>query len=272
MLKPTFPPICSDEALLRGVLGAHPKIPLEALYLETKSIPIRFIVASRRIMYLHAILQRDDNEMVRRVYEAQKNDPSPGDFTELVKHDREQINLNLSDEEISSIPKLSFRKLVKSKISNAAFRYLQKMQEGHSKMRELKYEKFELMQYLNSPLFSNTNRNLLLALRTRTVRGIRKDFRGLYQDIHCPFGCLIDDTLQHILQCTVIKQNHTSVEVTQTSAKYEDLFSDDVIKQHNITELYNQLLETRNKILMSMPVANNTGPLHGHQAVQNQCI
>ena len=47
-----------DEALLRGILGAHPKIPLEALYLETRSIPIRFIVASRRILYLHTILNK----------------------------------------------------------------------------------------------------------------------------------------------------------------------------------------------------------------------
>ena len=37
-----------DEALLRGLLQAHPKIPLEALYLETKCIPIRYILASRR--------------------------------------------------------------------------------------------------------------------------------------------------------------------------------------------------------------------------------
>ena len=36
-----------DEALLRGILKSHSKIPLEALYLETASIPIRFIVASR---------------------------------------------------------------------------------------------------------------------------------------------------------------------------------------------------------------------------------
>ena len=35
-----------DESLLRGVLSAHPKIPIEALYLETKSVPIRFILAS----------------------------------------------------------------------------------------------------------------------------------------------------------------------------------------------------------------------------------
>ena len=48
-----------DEALLRGILTAHPKIPIEALFLETKSIPIRYILASHRIMYLHTILQKD---------------------------------------------------------------------------------------------------------------------------------------------------------------------------------------------------------------------
>ena len=39
-----------DEALLRGLLSAHSKTPLEALYLETNSVPFRFILKSRRIM------------------------------------------------------------------------------------------------------------------------------------------------------------------------------------------------------------------------------
>ena len=64
-----------DEALIRGILSAHPKIPIEALYLETKSVPIRFIIASRRIMYLHTILKKEENEMVRQTYEAQKIQP-----------------------------------------------------------------------------------------------------------------------------------------------------------------------------------------------------
>ena len=41
-----------DEALLRGLLMAHAKIPLEALFLESSSIPIRFIVSSRRLMFI----------------------------------------------------------------------------------------------------------------------------------------------------------------------------------------------------------------------------
>ena len=48
-----------DEALLRGLLQAHSKIPLEALFLETKAVPLRYILASCRIMYLYNILQKD---------------------------------------------------------------------------------------------------------------------------------------------------------------------------------------------------------------------
>ena len=128
-----------DESLLRGVISAHPKIPIEALYLETKSVPIRFILASRRIMYMHTILQKDETEMVRRIYEAQRNDPSPGDFIENVRKDCETIGLEMSDKEISQISKQNFKKIVKLKISNAAFKYLLSVKEEHSKMQNIKH-------------------------------------------------------------------------------------------------------------------------------------
>ena len=120
-----------DEALLRGLLSAHPKIPLEALYLETRCLPIRFILASRRIMYLHTILHRDKTEMIRRVYEAQVKDPSPGDFIDIVKSDCNRIGLEMTDKEISQISKYKSKKIVKSKISNAAFKHLLAVKEEH---------------------------------------------------------------------------------------------------------------------------------------------
>ena len=237
------------RCLHRKILSAHPKIPLEALFLETMSIPIRYVLASRRILYLHAILQRDKNEMIRKVYDAQKNNPSPGDFTELVRKDCESIKLLLSDQEISKLPRERFRNIVRMKISNASFAYLQKMQQGHSKMQNLKYEKFEMASYLNSPLFYDNSRSLLLSLRTRTVRGIRNDFRGLYSDISCPLGCGDIDTIENVLTCSVLKQYHRSIEVTESNIEFHDIFSQDIFKQLKVTELYHQLLETRNKII-----------------------
>ena len=124
---------------------------------------------------------------------------------------------------------------------------------------------------MDSPLFNNNNRILLLALRTRTVRGIRADFKGFYTNNECPLECGDIDTLENVLTCSVIKQFHESRELSPSDIRYEDIFSEDVHKQQKITELYSQLLKIRDNILCSTPVAENTGPVHGEQTVQNQC-
>ena len=85
-----------DEALLRGLLSAHSKTPLEALYLESGCIPIRFIIKSRRMMYFQNIIKKDEKEMIKKFYETQKANPSPGDFSEMIKDDARSINLNLT--------------------------------------------------------------------------------------------------------------------------------------------------------------------------------
>lgn len=54
-----------DEDLLRGILKAHRKTPSEFLHLETGTLPIRFILAQRRINYLKHIISRDSEELIR---------------------------------------------------------------------------------------------------------------------------------------------------------------------------------------------------------------
>ena len=44
------------------------------------------------------------------------------------------------------------------------------------------YKKYQRQEYLISPIFNNESRNLPFRLRTRTVSGVKNDFRGLYQD------------------------------------------------------------------------------------------
>ena len=72
-------------------------------------------------------------------------------------------------------------------------------------MNGIIYTKFEKARYMNSPLFNSESSKLLLALRTRTLNGIKNDFRGLYSDIKCPLKCGEDDRIEHILECAVIK-------------------------------------------------------------------
>ena len=242
-----------DEALLRSILNAHSKIPREALYLETKSTPIRYIIASRRLMYLHTILQKNKDELVRKIYEAQKVDPVQGDFVEIIKDEKESLGINLNEEEIQTMSKMKFKTYVREKVKRAAFKYLLDIKQKHSKMSRIMYTKFEVSQYLSSPLFNTESRTLLLAMRTRTVNGIRCDFPGLYQDKQCPLYCGKDDTLDHIITCSVLRIHHRSYNLASDTVRFEDVFSADIYKQKEIVELYRQLLDLRAKLLTSQP-------------------
>ena len=52
-----------DEMFLRKILSAHSKTPLELLYLETGNIPIRFILISKRLGFLHYILNEEEDTL-----------------------------------------------------------------------------------------------------------------------------------------------------------------------------------------------------------------
>ena len=62
-----------DGSVMRFILGAHSKSPSEMLYLET--VPLRCIIMIRRILYFQTVVTRDDQELTKRVYDGQKNDP-----------------------------------------------------------------------------------------------------------------------------------------------------------------------------------------------------
>ena len=243
-----------DEALLRGLLSAHSKTPLEALYLESGCIPMRFIIKSRRLMYLQNIIKKDEKEMIKKIYETQKGNPSPGDFSEIIKEDSKSINLNLTENEISKLSKQKFKAIVKDKVRNTAFEYLKTLKKEHSKMKNLIYEKLELQPYLIEPIFNEESRNLLLRLRTRTVNGIKADFKGIYRELLCPLGCDEKDTLENILSCKVLISHHKTKQLCHGPILYEDIFSKNIKKQKEATELFRKYIELRNEII-SQPVA-----------------
>ena len=112
---------------------------------------------------------------------------------------------------------------------------------------------------LRSPLFDRKQAQMLLSLRTRTVRGIKTDFKGMYQDILCPLECGATDTLPNILTCTSILNYFESNEISSRKVVFEDVFSQDIQKQKEVTELFIKLLDIREKIINNNPVMT-TGP------------
>ena len=76
--------------------------------------------------------------MIRQVYETLKEDYRKGDFILLTNSDRNELNIDISDEYISLLSKYSWKKYVKEKVKIAALTYL--VTENESK--DLKKKKW----------------------------------------------------------------------------------------------------------------------------------
>ena len=111
-------------------------------------------------------------------------------------------------------------------------------------------------------IFNDESAQVLLALRSRTIRGIKNDLRGMHSDVVCPLGCGNNDTLPNMpnmLTCSVLQNNLHSENVSRQKVQYEDIFSPDIVKQKQVTELYMQLIEIR-------------GPLHFKDSLYYQFL
>ena len=64
-----------DRQLLKVICSGHAKTANKFLYVETSELPLKFIIASRRIMYLQNILKRIEGELVIRVLKLRKVTP-----------------------------------------------------------------------------------------------------------------------------------------------------------------------------------------------------
>ena len=143
-----------DKALLRNILKAHSKTPTELLYLESGALPIRWIIAQRRIMYLKHIMSKHDTELLKQVFLAQKNNPTQGDFVTLVSKDLNDLNISYEEATTSALSKGQLKSILKKNANNAAFCELKETLLTHKKVKDLKYERFEMQSYLKSEVLS----------------------------------------------------------------------------------------------------------------------
>ena len=76
-----------EHKILRLILGAQKKVPVEMPYLETAELPLKHGISVRRLLCLHTIIKRHKSEITRKVYTEMKEEPYKGDWINLVKKD-----------------------------------------------------------------------------------------------------------------------------------------------------------------------------------------
>ena len=235
-----------DKYLLRGLLTAHAKTPLEHLYLETSALPVSYIITSRRLIYLKHILDRNDSEVTKKIYFCQRSKPSPGDWCNLVDKDFQDIELSLDESAIESMCLKEYKTLIKKHVRNAAFKALISLKNSHSKVSQNQYSDMNKPQgYIVDKNITNTQVSLLFALRSHSIRGIRTNFSQLYShNTLCPVCERSIDTQEHTIQCQVLLD---ILPLTQ-DISYDDL-QGPTQSQIEFVRVYEQYLTLRDEIL-----------------------
>ena len=187
-----------------------------------------------------------------RVFNAQKESPLKGDFIELIKDDFKAINEKYDEDFIRKMSKNKFKKYVKTKIINTAFKFLLSRKEELKKIKTIQYKKFKLQKYLKSNFFFDYHVEILSKLRSRNI-DVKSNYKTKFtknnvENLECSIvGCFDIEDQQHLLKCKPILQRFHKMQNFK-NVSYEDIFSN-VQKQKKITDLYINLLDTRKKIL-----------------------
>ena len=127
-----------DTSLLSSLASGHPKCPKEFHFLETGTLMIRHILTMRRLIYHHHILTRNDREIVRKIYNKQKETPNKGDWVNLLNEDFNFIEEKMDEEEIAGKSAEVYKKEIKEKVRKYAFKEYIRLKNTHSKIKILK--------------------------------------------------------------------------------------------------------------------------------------
>ena len=232
-----------DKMFFRNIFECPQGTPLEAFFLETSTIPFRFILQGRRLMYLWTLLKKPKTELARQVYEAQKRFKTKDSWVEQVEEDLNSCEINLDDEEIQTLSQYQMSKLVKSKIREQADKYLLSLKDKHVKTEKL-FPIPKVNEYLISEELSTVEKRLLFKLRISMIP-LKGNFSNAHRDIQCDL-CNEDDSEEnqtHLLQCSFLL-NHPKLKSVIKTIKYDDIF-ENLQSQVKAVKVWKQILSVR---------------------------
>ena len=195
-----------DLALLRSLVSGHSKCATEFAHLETGTLKLRHILTRNRLMYHHHILQQEKTETLRQIYEKQKTDYTKGDWFQLLLKDFEFIEETMDEEDIQKMSKIQYKQKNNDLVKKAAFKYLSKQKEGHTKVKNLVNHDWKIQPYLTSQLFNNEERNLIYSLRSMCHPAKQNFHKMNKNNLLCSFGCTqIENQFHLFMQCPYLK-------------------------------------------------------------------
>ena len=231
-----------DRLLLRRILGAPVSTPQEALYLELGIMPIDMVIKVRRVMYLHSLLRRNEDEMLSKFFMMQYNNPVKGDWTETVRADLKELNITENFMDIRSKTKEAFKKHVKQKARDVALEQLLDKKSKHSKMKNLEYTELKMQKYFQETQFTKEQTHFIFKFRTR-MAPFGENYRGGRDEIPCPACGKHRDSQALLVKCEVFQKHFNSC------IDIQNIYTDNIDKE--TVETLEEAMIIRNNFILN---------------------
>ena len=236
-----------DKMLLRRILQAPITSPIPSLYLELGIVPIRFKIQVKRLLFLHDILNSNQEETMAKVFWAQFYEPIEGDWPSTIKNDLKMFelsNYSLNEfKEFKGLKKRKLKNILKAKSKKLGYTFLMQEKEENckSKMKNLSYSELKMQSYLKTKNISTAEKQILYKFRTRMI-SVNFNF-GL--QISCPLCLKENDTQEHLFTCEKLNDGLDMFD-------YQQIFSNNA--KHIITaaQLCKKMYIKREKLLQDL--------------------
>ena len=113
-----------EESFLRQMFKTTKGCPISQLYLESGQAPARFEIKKIRLLFLQYILQENPESQIFKFLKLQIENPTRGDWASTCQKDLKDFEIEISFDEIRTLTKIQFCKILKTSIKKKAFEYL----------------------------------------------------------------------------------------------------------------------------------------------------
>ena len=251
-----------EEGFLRKMFKTSRGCPISQLYLESGHTPARYHVKKTRLLFLQCILKEEPSSLIYRFLYQQFENPTRGDWASSCLDDLNDLEIDMSFEDIKTMSKSKFCNIIKKAIQEAALQYL--IRKQGSKGQEIMYKELKMADYLlpsYCPITIDEQRSIF-GIRNRMVNISSNFSKGMKKEI-CPCG--LEENMKHIYICKLWSKGNEN-----HKPKYEIIFSDNVSEQIKMNKYFimnyqeREEYEIKNKEKETKPhaILTNSDPLY----------
>ena len=222
---------------LKRVMKAPLSTPNSFVFLELGMLPVHYIIHCRQLGFLHHILNLNESDPVRRMYDAQLLLPYEKNWANEVNTLLERYTLSASV--IRNISKDAWKRLVKEQIRKTAFDNLTLDIINKTKTKDLHYTSLETQSYITE--YHHKQASIIFKLRSRSI-DCRVNRKSSNPDLSCRLCEVEEETQEHVVNCPIVTEGPSldiSVLFTEMISAHDPLVMDICSRVENFNSLVN---------------------------------